>query len=67
MKKNASNEAYVTTLYRAMLEREPDPVGMADWTNRLRTQSRRQVLSGFVYSNEFQKKCERFGIRRGNL
>ena len=49
-----SDDTYVQRLYRALLDRQADPVGLADWTNRLRTQNRRSIALGFIGSYEFQ-------------
>nr|WP_162990731.1 DUF4214 domain-containing protein [Maliibacterium massiliense] len=59
-----SDDTYVQRLYRALLDRQADPVGLADWTNRLRTQNRRSIALGFIGSYEFQDICQRYGIRR---
>jgi alpha-tubulin suppressor-like RCC1 family protein len=44
---------YVTLLYENVLGREPDPTGLADWTNQLGSGvTRGQILIGFSESQE---------------
>lgn len=64
--KNLTDRQYVTILYRVFLGREPDPSGMADWTNRLANGlSRQYVMNGFSCSNEFAAICNRCGFSGG--
>lgn len=66
--KNKSADAMVTDCYRAMMNREPDPAGKANWVNRLTVGMTNQaILYGFVCSNEFTNLAAYFGIERGNL
>ncbi len=66
--KNYSDEEYVTVLYRTFLDREPDPTGLASWTQQLENNaSREHVLTGFVNSIEFDAICIESGIDRGDL
>jgi len=46
---------FVTSLYADCLGRNPDPAGLNDWVNRLRTHqiSGKQAAYGFFFSNEF--------------
>ncbi|MBE9640236.1 DUF4214 domain-containing protein [Salipiger mangrovisoli] len=45
---------FVTLLYRNVLDREPEPQGLSNWTARLETgMSREQVVLGFSESAEF--------------
>jgi hypothetical protein len=48
------NEAWVTTLYERLLNREPDTQGLNFWTNNLNTgaMTRQQVVLGFETSHE---------------
>lgn len=63
--KGTSNKEYVTLLYRALLNREPDASGLNSWVSYLNQHmrntnenlaARRDVLTGFVRSSEFQSK-----------
>lgn len=66
--KNHSNTDYVTILYRTFLNREPDAGGLSFWAQQLESgSSRRQILAGFVNSDEFTEICARGGINRGTL
>lgn len=46
---------FVTSLYSDCLGRQPDPTGLNDWVNRLKTHqiSGKQCAYGFFFSNEF--------------
>lgn len=60
---NYSNEEYITILYRAFLDREPDAGGHAYWLNCLETgDSRGEILKGFVYSEEFKSIVVSYGL-----
>lgn len=52
-----SNRAFVERIYTALLERTPDPSGVAYWTKQLDTgkKSRGQVMIGFSESNEYKR------------
>ena len=64
-KKNLSNREFVTRVYQTVFDREPDQSGYSLWVGYLdRGVSRREVLNGFIYSEEFTKLCNRFGITR---
>lgn len=61
---NYSNEEYVKILYRAFLDREPDPDGYAHWLNRLATGATREdILKGFAYSVEFRNIAAQYGLQ----
>ena len=61
--RNTSNEEFVTILYRALLDREPDTGGYNGWLNQLSSGiSRQDVLNGFIYSKEFENLCNSYGI-----
>lgn len=55
MSAEMTTEEYVQTLYRAILGREADPNGLADWVNRIDTgaATREEVYQGFLGSQEF--------------
>ncbi|HEY5500870.1 MAG TPA: DUF4214 domain-containing protein [Candidatus Humimicrobiaceae bacterium] len=66
--KNKSNEEFVTILFRACYNREPDAAGYDSWVNLLNTgQSRQFVLAGFTNSAEFKNICMAAGIKAGQL
>lgn len=61
--RNLSDEEFVTVLYRVFFDREPDPVGFANWTNALANNATRdQVIDGFAGSIEWQSTCARFMV-----
>jgi subtilisin family serine protease len=61
--RNTSNEEFVTILYRAFFDREPDTGGYDDWVNYINSgASRQEVLNGFIYSIEFENLCKSYGI-----
>jgi hypothetical protein len=48
-----TNESYVTTVYRDLLHRDPEPAGLAYWLERLDEPGPRGVVaSSLVYTNE---------------
>ncbi len=60
---NHSNEAFVTILYQAFFNREPDTSGYNTWLERLAGgMSRKSVLDGFLKSQEFAELCNDYGI-----
>lgn len=60
---NHSNETFVTILYRAFFDREPDATGYKAWLERLAGgMSRKSVLVGFLKSQEFAGLCNSYGI-----
>ncbi len=61
--RNTTDSAFVTILYRAFFNREPDSGGYANWMNRLSSGSSRSlVLGGFTSAQEFNNLCEVYGI-----
>ena len=65
--KNYNNTDFVRQLYRAMMGREADAAGLANWIKQLDTgvMTREKVFEGFVDSNEFSRRCKRSGIDLG--
>lgn len=60
---NHNNETYLTILYRAFFDREPDSWGYGIWLGKLNSgTSRKQVLDGFLKSQEFAQLCAIYGI-----
>lgn len=63
--KKISDDAYVTKLYRAFFDREPDAAGKKAWLNALKSgKSRDYVLEGFLASDEYRDLCNKYGIKR---
>ena len=68
MNKKSSNADYVTALYRTFLDREPETDGFNYWTTRLKDgASRRELLRGFVSSQEYTNLCKSYGFERGDI
>jgi len=63
--KVTNNESYVTTLYKAFFNREPDTEGFNGWVGDLNdgSKDRAQVLHGFLYSGEFKNLSDSYGIQ----
>lgn len=60
---NYSNDEYVTILYRAFFDREPDGAGKQYWLNRISAgTSREEVLRYFAYSEEFKNIAAGYGL-----
>ncbi len=63
-----SNREFATRAYEGLLGRQPDAVGLADWTSRLDGgASRESIIAGFTNSVEFGALCEYYGIVRGEF
>ena len=63
IKRNVSNEEYITILYRAFFNREPDSGGYSGWLARLNAgKSRTWILDCFISSKEFKTLCAAYGI-----
>ena len=61
--KKYNNETFVTILYKAFFNRDPDPGGFDAWVSRLNKGTTRQsVLDGFTHSQEFLDLCSNYGI-----
>ncbi len=66
--KGLSDSEYIETLYLAILDREADADGKAYWLDKFeKGTTRREMMEGFLYSNEFEGLCNQYGIVRGNL
>ncbi len=62
-----SNNEYVTDLYKAIMDREPDEEGLNTWVSFLdKGTSREKVFAGFVNSDEFRADCAAHGIKPGS-
>lgn len=55
---NSELEAFVTRLYRLILEREPDESGLYGWVSAMQESgtTAARVVEGFFYSNEFTNR-----------
>ena len=63
LNRNTSNGDYVTILYWAFFDREPDTAGYNNWLAQLNSgTSRGDVLNGFIYAQEFADLCDSYGI-----
>jgi hypothetical protein len=61
--KNTSDSQFITNLYLTFFQREPDSGGMSFWLNQLALGiSRNDVMSGFLYSEEFTRFMEELGF-----
>jgi hypothetical protein len=61
--KNTTNDEYLTILYRAFFNRDPDQAGWGVWLSELNAgKDRSDVLNGFLGSQEFINLCEDYGI-----
>jgi hypothetical protein len=49
----AHQQSFITDLYHAFLQREPEPDGLAFWTNNVISSGRKQVIIAFEVSIEF--------------
>ena len=68
LNKGLSREQQVVVLYKAMLGREPDPAGLAAWTNVLNEgYPFGSVINGFCGSDEFKALCAEYGIQPGSV
>ncbi len=66
-KKKMNDEEYVTRLYRAFFDREPDQEGYNNWLRELKNgKTRDDVLRGFINSPEFNNLCKKYGINTGS-
>jgi len=60
---NHGNEAFLTILYSAFFNRQPDAEGYSAWLSRMAGgMNRGKVLDGFLKSQEFSQLCADFGI-----
>ena len=62
LKKDLTDEEFVTLCYRTILDRDPDQGGLKTWVNKLHRDGMLGVLSGISGSQEFEKLCGKYGI-----
>jgi hypothetical protein len=61
--KNTTNEEYLTILYKAFFDRDPDQEGWDAWLAELDSgKERNYVLDGFLHSQEFAGLCRVYDI-----
>ena len=66
--KKYNDEQVVTILYRAMLGREPDAHGKADWLNKLSFGlTYDAIIWGFTGSQEFIGICKKYSMTPGTI
>ena len=68
--KNAklSNADFIERCYVVLMDRKSDAGGKKYWLDKMsKGMSKREVLQGFVDSNEFIKICKDFNIARGSI
>jgi len=64
--RNLTDAQFLEILYISLLGRESDPIGRAHWLRLLaNSESRYNVFTGFVNSDEFDYICRTHGIIRG--
>ncbi|WP_417539523.1 DUF4214 domain-containing protein [Marinobacter sp.] len=57
------DQNFVSVLYRAFFNRDPDQAGMNDWLQRLGAGTDRgSILDGFIYSQEFKNLATAYSI-----
>ncbi len=61
--KNLSDEEFVTRLYNALFDRNPDATGKANWLTKMKNgYTREKVFDGFAASAEFKNLVASFGL-----
>ncbi len=61
--KKYNNESFLSILYRAFFDRDPDPQGFNTWLTKLNSgTSREAVVDGFTHSQEFIELCADYAI-----
>ncbi len=66
--KKLSNKEFITRLYRAFMDREPDQAGLDYWMDIMKTGAPREaIFGGFINSKEFTNICKSYGITRGSM
>lgn len=66
--KNKSIDEQINDCYNAMLGRNPDSQGKANWSERMNIgMTLNAVCNGFVGSQEFKNLCNSYGIEPGSM
>ncbi|WP_165248602.1 DUF4214 domain-containing protein [Adlercreutzia sp. ZJ141] len=66
--KNLPNEEIVKIAYATFLDRTPDAEGFDDWTSKMDDgMSLKNLVAGFVNSEEFGALCREYGLVQGSL
>ena len=66
--KGLSNDEIIERMYRAMLGRDSDPSGKADWLDAMANGCTvNGIINGFSGSEEFANICSGYGISAGNI
>ncbi len=61
--RNTTDSKYIQILYSSFFNREADTGGMAAWLKAMALGTpRKDILNGFIYSNEFNNLCAEYGI-----
>ena len=61
--RNLSDEEYVTEVYKALFDREPDEGGYNGWLNALKNgMTRAELVEGFIVCDEYSNICDEYGI-----
>ncbi len=61
--RNLTDKQFVTMLYNAMMDREPDDGGLKNWTDALAAgKSKEEVFNGFADSTEFANIVKAYGL-----
>jgi N-acetylmuramoyl-L-alanine amidase len=58
--RNLTDTQYAEVLYKAVLDRDPDPDGAAYWVSQLKVQTRKAVLNDFLASDEFKSLVDQY-------
>ena len=62
-KKNLTAEQFVIMLYKGIMDREPDDIGLEEWVYQLEHgTSKAEVYNGFTYSKEFTELLAKYGL-----
>ena len=68
LNKDLNHTEFIETLYRTLLSRTSDAVGMQTWLERLDNGvSNNYILFGVAHSPEFSNLCDTYGIDRGTV
>lgn len=61
--RNSSNEEYLWRVYETFFDRRPDSLGMRYWLDLLENGlPKEELVEKFIYSKEFAKVCNDYGI-----